>query len=166
MRERAKLFGHATAGALACSLLFPSLASREPQPRVMRPAMGPKRVRQTLVTRASWYGPGFARQRTASGGVFDPKDLTGAHPTLPFGTQVRVRNLVNGRSVVIRITDRGPYVPNRGIDLSWEAARRLRMVRHGVVPVELELLPPVPQLPPIPITVSPSQTEIRWALQS
>jgi len=130
------------------------------------PKTGSKRGRRTVIARASWYGPGFARQRAASGGAFDPRHLTGAHRSLPFGTHVRVRNLLNGRTVVVRITDRGPYVRGREIDLSWEAARRLEMVRRGVVPVELELLPSVPEHPPIRIVFSPSPIEICWALRS
>jgi rare lipoprotein A len=89
---------------------------------------------------ASWYGPGFAGRRTANGEVFDPSQLTAAHKTLPFGTQVKVTNLNNGSSVVVRINDRGPFKPGRVIDLSRAAAERIGMVGSGIAPVRLELL--------------------------
>ncbi len=89
---------------------------------------------------ASWYGPGFAGRRTANGEIFNPSELTAAHKSLPFGTQVRVLNLENGRSVIVRINDRGPFRPGRIIDLSRAAAERLNMVSRGVARVRLELL--------------------------
>jgi rare lipoprotein A len=91
---------------------------------------------------ASWYGPGFAGRRTASGEVFDPAQLTAAHRSLPFGTLVRVVNLDNGRSVEVRINDRGPFKPDRVIDLSRAAAERLAMVSSGVARVRVEPLAP------------------------
>src|SRR4029450_8986234 len=75
------------------------------------------------VTRASYYGPGFNGRRAASGDIFRQHELTAAHRTLRFGTKVRVTNLRNGRNVVVTITDRGPYVRGRGLDLSLGAAR-------------------------------------------
>jgi peptidoglycan lytic transglycosylase len=92
------------------------------------------------VCRASWYGQRFARHRTASGERFDPQGFTAAHRTLPFGSKVRVTNLHNGRSVVLTITDRGPYRTRREIDLSYGAARALGMVERGVATVRIELL--------------------------
>lgn len=89
---------------------------------------------------ASWYGPGFAGRRTANGEVFDPSQLTAAHKTLPFDTRLRVTNLSNGQSVIVRINDRGPFRPGRIIDLSRAAAERLRMVGSGVARVRIELL--------------------------
>ena len=86
---------------------------------------------------ASWYGAKFHGRRTANGGVYDMNDLTAAHRTLPFQTNVRVERLDNGRSVEVRINDRGPFVPGRVIDLSRGAARRLRMHRKGVARVRL-----------------------------
>ncbi len=74
---------------------------------------------------ASWYGPGFQGRRTASGERFNAHALTAAHKTLPFGTRVRVVNRQNGRSVVVRINDRGPHVRGRMIDLSRAAARAI-----------------------------------------
>ena len=90
--------------------------------------------------RASWYGPGFAGRSTASGDRFDPKGLTAAHRHLPFGTPVRVTNLHNGRSVVVTINDRGPYVKGRVLDVSLGAARELGMLRRGVASVLIQPL--------------------------
>ena len=90
--------------------------------------------------RVSWYGPGFHGRRTANGEVFDTHDLTMAHRSLPMGTSVRVTNLDNGRSVVVRVNDRGPYVRGRVADLSHAAAERLGFVDEGVVPARIELL--------------------------
>ena len=92
------------------------------------------------VGQASWYGHEFARRRTASGEAFDPQDMTGAHRTLPLGSKVRVTNLHNGRSVLVKINDRGPYRYRRAIDLSYGAARVLGMVRRGVARVRIELI--------------------------
>jgi rare lipoprotein A len=90
--------------------------------------------------RVSWYGPGFHGRRTASGETFDTNDLTMAHRSLPLGSKVRVTNLDNGRSVVLRVNDRGPYVRGRIADLSHAAARRLDFIDDGVVRARIELL--------------------------
>lgn len=89
---------------------------------------------------ASWYGDDFHGWVTASGEVYDMHALTGAHRTLPLGTVVRVTNVVNGRHVVIRINDRGPYVSGRILDLSYGAAQKLGMVHDGVAAVHLEVI--------------------------
>ncbi len=89
---------------------------------------------------ASWYGRDFQHQRTASGAPFDRHKLTAAHRTLPLGTKVKVTNLRNGRSVVVKINDRGPRVRGRIIDLSKAAAKRIGFVRRGVVPVKITIL--------------------------
>jgi rare lipoprotein A len=102
---------------------------------------------------ASWYGPGFHNRRTASGERFDMHALTAAHRTLPFGTLVRVRSLVNGREVDVRITDRGPYSRGRIIDLSRGAAEELGMLGLGFKQVVLfvpESVPDVVEQPPAP----------------
>jgi rare lipoprotein A (peptidoglycan hydrolase) len=101
-----------------------------PQPTANRPEVG----------LASWYGDYHHGQRTASGEVFDMRQLTAAHRTLPLGTRLRVTNLHNGRMVRVRVNDRGPYVPGRVLDLSREAARVLDMVERGVVPVRLDIV--------------------------
>lgn len=92
------------------------------------------------VTVASWYGPGFIGQRTASGEVYHRNDLTAASRSLPLGTRVRVTNLNTGRAVVVRINDRGPYVRGRGIDLSQRAAERIGLNRSGVARVSVARL--------------------------
>jgi rare lipoprotein A len=89
---------------------------------------------------ASYYGSRFAGRPTASGEAFDPQQLTAAHRTLPFGSLVRVTNPRNGRSVVVRINDRGPYAHGRTIDLSRAAADQIGIVNAGHGTVELELL--------------------------
>lgn len=89
---------------------------------------------------ASWYGPGFHGRLTANGERYNQNGLTAAHKSLPFGTQVRVTNLHNGRSVTVRINDRGPYIHGRVIDLSKGAANVIGLVNSGVAPVQLEIL--------------------------
>ncbi|WP_232821290.1 septal ring lytic transglycosylase RlpA family protein [Oceanimonas marisflavi] len=89
---------------------------------------------------ASYYGARHHGRKTASGERFNKNALTAAHKTLPFGSRVRVTNLRNQRSVVVRINDRGPYAKRRVIDLSEQAAREIGMIRAGVAPVKLELL--------------------------
>ena len=86
---------------------------------------------------ASWYGEPFHGRRTASGERFDMNALSAAHNSLPFGTRVRVRNLRNGREVVVRINDRGPHARGRIIDLSRAAARALGLIQQGTGPVVL-----------------------------
>lgn len=87
---------------------------------------------------ASWYGPNFAGRPTANGETFDPSRLTAAHPSLPFDTRVTVTNLDNGRSVVVRINDRGPFAHGRVIDLSRAAAEAIGLVATGVADVRIE----------------------------
>ncbi len=86
---------------------------------------------------ASWYGERFQGRRTASGEPFDKNELTAAHPSLPFGTRVRVRHARTGQEVTVRINDRGPSVRGRIIDLSRAAAAEIGIVRSGVGPVVL-----------------------------
>jgi hypothetical protein len=89
---------------------------------------------------ASWYGPDFHGGPTASGERYDMNTLTAAHPSLPFGTLVRVTNLQNGRDVIVRVNNRGPFRKNRIIDLSKEAARELGMVGSGIAKVRVDVL--------------------------
>ena len=117
----------AAAGLLAVGVVFGgSPVTAEPEPSA------------TITGHASWYGDEFARRPTASGERFDPDKFTGAHRTLPLGCKVRVTNLVNGRSVLVTINDRGPYARRRAIDLSYGAARALGMLRRGVTRVRIE----------------------------
>jgi rare lipoprotein A len=101
---------------------------------------------------ASWYGPGFHRERTSTGEPYDMYGMTAAHKTLPLPAYVRVTNLQNGRSVVVRVNDRGPFVGNRIIDLSYTAAAKLDMLRNGTAMVELRSIDPT--APPPPLTVA------------
>ncbi len=86
---------------------------------------------------ASFYTEGT---QTASGEKFDTHDLTAAHPTLPFGTRLRVTNVASGRSVTVRVNDRGPYVPGRVVDVSYSAADALGMVGSGIAKVKLDVV--------------------------
>jgi rare lipoprotein A len=89
---------------------------------------------------ASYYADKFHGRKTASGETFDQTKLTAAHRTLPFGTQVRVTNVSNGKFVAVRVNDRGPFIRGRVIDLSRAAAEKLGMVRAGVADVRVEVL--------------------------
>ncbi len=113
-------------------------------------------------TYASYYGEAFDGRLTASGEVFDSTKLTAAHRTLPFGTFVQVSNLDNGRSVVVRINDRGPFVQKRGIDVSKAAAQVLGMLNSGLARVQIKTVPD-PALTaavaqPVPVQTAPQTT--------
>jgi rare lipoprotein A len=95
-------------------------------------------ARSVQVGIASWYGPQHQGRLTANGEIFDMRKLTAAHPTLPLASKARVTNLENGKSVKVRINDRGPYVGGRIIDLSEKAARRLGMKEQGLARVRVE----------------------------
>ncbi len=100
-------------------------------------------LRRAMSGLASWYGSKWKGRKTANGEVFDPSLMTASHHTLAFGSLVRVTNLVNGRSVVVRINDRGTLGPGRVIDLSSAAAAQLHMRRAGLARVRLdEVVPP------------------------
>jgi peptidoglycan lytic transglycosylase len=94
--------------------------------------------RYSQVGLASWYGEDFHGRLTANGEVFDMQAISAAHPTLPLPSYVRVTNLANKRSMVVRVNDRGPFVRNRVIDLSYQAARVLGFGDHGVVRVRVD----------------------------
>ncbi|HWG79442.1 MAG TPA: septal ring lytic transglycosylase RlpA family protein [Stellaceae bacterium] len=116
------------------------LALARPMLPLEEPRLYPGRVPSFLqVGVASWYGDRFKRRPTASGEPFDPKDITAAHRTLPLGTIARVTNLANGRSILVRINDRGPYAQGRVIDLSRSAAAQLGMKQDGVAQVRIEV---------------------------
>ncbi len=113
---------------------------------------------------ASWYGPDFHARPTSSGEPYDMYAMTAAHKTLPIPCYARVTNLTNGRSVVVRINDRGPFVDNRIIDLSYTAAYKLDMTRNGTAFVEVEVIEPgtLPEVaksltPPPPPALTPPQ---------
>ncbi len=97
----------------------------------------PQSYRGTRTEVASWYGPGFAGHRTSNGEIYNPEGLTAASTTLPLGSHVRVVNPDTGRSVVVRINDRGPYVHGRSLDLSHGAAQQIGLTGKGVGRVQL-----------------------------
>jgi rare lipoprotein A len=106
---------------------------------------------------ASWYGPGFHKIRTSTGEPYDMYAMTAAHKTLPLPAYVRVTNLQNGHSIVVRVNDRGPFVGNRIIDLSYSAAAKLDMVRNGTAFVEVRSIDPT-AMPAIPPSLTASTT--------
>jgi rare lipoprotein A len=134
----------------ADALLSPPTASVPPSvPAVSnpKPALTPKRTlaeQRAAMLRgiATWYGTVFNGRKTASGETFDMYAMTACHPTLPFGSLVKVVNLKNKRSVIVRITDRGYLSEGRIIDLSYGAAEKLAMTEAGVAPVALEVISP------------------------
>jgi len=91
--------------------------------------------------KASFYGGYWHGKKTANGEIYDQNTLTAAHRSLSFGTHVKVKNLRNGREVILRINNRGPFIKGRIIDVSKRAAQELKMTRSGVVPVEITVLP-------------------------
>ncbi|HKW76409.1 MAG TPA: septal ring lytic transglycosylase RlpA family protein [Terriglobales bacterium] len=104
---------------------------------------------------ASWYGPGFQKRKAANGEVFDTNKMTAAHRTLPLNSIARVTNLKTGESVLVRITDRGPFVGDRILDLSRAAARKLSVYQRGTALVKIEVLE----------TPAPIQSGGRWCVQ-
>ena len=132
----------AAAAAAAAALALPPALPAQPAPaasptdeNLQEPSAG-----AGATGRISWYGQRFAGRRTASGEPFDPSAMTMAHPTWPMHTIVRVTNLRNDRSVVVRVNDRGPHTGRRIADVSQEAARRLGMTRRGVIVGRIEPL--------------------------
>ena len=120
-------------------LLTVSAAAQEAQ-TIEEPAADIEQATEIDGGMASYYGDELAGNRTASGERFDPDKLTGAHRSLPFGSLVRVTNVANGDSVVVRINDRGPFSRGRVIDISHAAAREIGMHRSGTARVKLALL--------------------------
>jgi rare lipoprotein A len=143
------------AHGLALALLFASLgaaqgpnnseatpaptSSVKTQTDVRKPAGKPKPYQ---VGTASWYGDFFEGKPTASGEPYDMYEMTAAHPTIPLGTYVRVTNLRNGKAVIVRVNDRGPIVPGRIIDLSYQAAQVLKFKDRGLQKVRLDIVNP------------------------
>jgi len=123
-----------------------SLGPTFPQPARYTPqypqpaAIGNESGSGGRVVTASWYGSEFAGRHTASGERFNPNEMTAASKTLPIGSRVRVTNPKNGKSVVVRINDRGPYVRGRSIDLSRSAAQKLGITHKGVARVKIKKL--------------------------
>jgi rare lipoprotein A len=115
------------AAAILTRCTYPGMAERRTQDRV-------------LFGKASFYGAEFHGRKTSSGETYDQNRLTAAHRTLPFGTVCRVTNLKNGKSVVVRVNDRGPFIQGRILDLSYKAANLLEGVKAGVMDVKIEIL--------------------------
>jgi rare lipoprotein A len=116
------------------------------------------KVVETFEGTASWYGPQFHGKKTASGEIFDMTDLTAAHKELPMGTTCIVTNLANNKSVTVRINDRGPFVKDRIIDLSYAAAKVVGMIDTGTAPVRVEVLAGGDIIAPEPVP-EPSSVE-------
>ena len=130
---RKLVIGCAVAGLIALSPQSdarPSVRSALPPPALMPKAQ---------IGWASWYGINHQGKRTASGEIFDANRMTAAHRALPLGTVVRVTNLANRKSMLLRVNDRGPVVPSRLIDVSWAAARQLEFVAEGLTRVRVEV---------------------------
>jgi rare lipoprotein A (peptidoglycan hydrolase) len=102
----------------------------------------PRKPAIIQVGTASWYGPGFHGQETASGALFDQHALTAAHRTLPLGTKAKVTNLDTGQAVHVTINDRGPYVQGRHLDLSRAAAKKIGLIKKGIAQVQIEVQRP------------------------
>ena len=120
----------------------PATPPKSPAPKRSKPPQSPAPAGYLEEGNASWYGIPFHGRHASNGEIYDMYKLTAAHRTLPFETMVRVTNLNNGKSTTVRITDRGPFVDNRIIDLSLAAAREIESVGPGVVPVRVEVLTP------------------------
>jgi rare lipoprotein A len=112
---------------------------------------------------ASWYGPGFHKVRTSTGEIYDMYGMSAAHRTLPLPAYVRVTNLQNGRSVVVRVNDRGPFVGNRIIDLSYTAAAKLDMLRNGTAMVEVRSVGPASTPGNVAVSAAASDTPVAAA---
>src|SRR6266850_1894018 len=142
----AVLLSVATLGAGAASGPNSSEAAKVTKPTVTKSVsrQSTKQIKNSPyeVGTASWYGEYFQGKETASGEPFDMQALTAAHPTLPLGTFVRVTNLRNGRAILVRINDRGPFVEGRIIDVSYNTARILGFHERGLQRVRLDLVRP------------------------
>ena len=137
--------GHGSIGAaviaIALSMAPPLHAKATESPAFRLPIeQASFHLPRSVVGLASWYGGHHAGHRTANGEIHSTQLRTAAHRTLPLGTVVQVTNLKNGKAVVVRINDRGPYIAGRMIDLSERAARDLAMMHDGLAPVRMQVL--------------------------
>ncbi|HEV3482216.1 MAG TPA: septal ring lytic transglycosylase RlpA family protein [Candidatus Acidoferrales bacterium] len=132
MKAPARSANAETMSAGNYAAMNPALAN--PNPRLQ-----PKPLK-TWVCLSSWYGGDFDGQVTANGEIYDMYAQTAAHPSLPLGSVVRVENLRTHKSAIVRINDRGPYVPGRSLDVSYQVARELGFAHRGVARVRIELL--------------------------
>lgn len=118
---------------LLCSCVVTTNEAAKPKP-------SEPKVTKVLHGKASYYYGKWIGRKTANGEIYRRHDVTAAHKTLPFNTKVRVTNLRNGKSVIVRINNRGPYIKGRILDLSLVAAQKIGMTKAGVVPVKAEVL--------------------------
>ena len=137
-QENAELTAIAWVNNLRAALNVPTLSLADAQSQMHDLVPTDQHLKGT----ASWYGPYFHGRQTATGEIFDQNDLTAAHPSLPFGTYLKVTNLLTGNRVIVRINDRGPYWGDRSLDLSRQAALCLNSESTGVVPYEAIVMQP------------------------
>ena len=168
VRERAPLrCGASLASALGLLLIAGGCAHRQTAP-VTAAELVPPEPGTVERGEASWYGHPYHGRRTASGERYDMHQLTAAHRTLAFDTWVLVTRRDDGRSVEVRINDRGPFISGRMIDLSWAAARRIGLDVDGVAPVSVEVIGhhrPAERLPPIPAAEDELAEPTCWWVQ-
>jgi rare lipoprotein A len=143
--RRLRVLGQIAAGLVFTTALGAApgtcaLESRQGIPGQTQETKPPIKTGKFQVGKASWYGRFFQRKQTAGGEPYDMYQFTAAHRTLPFGSWVKVTDLKNNRSVIVRINDRGPVPKNRIIDLSYSAAKMLDMDKSGIHPVRLDLI--------------------------
>ena len=141
MRQRLSISSAALSWPLLVLLITPGVQA----PLAARPSTPPKAIK-VWSGLASWYGPEFDGKKTASGQLYDMFAATAAHPWLPFGSLLRLTDLKTGHSQLVRINDRGPFIDDRELDVSYLVASRLGLINRGVALVRIELL----QEPPLP----------------
>jgi rare lipoprotein A len=126
---------------LVCCTSAPRYVAKEvPKTAKEQSSKLPPLPKSTTIMTASFYGEEFHGRQTSSGEIFDMYEYTAAHKTLPFGTRLKVTNLANGRSVIVVVNDRGPFIPGRDLDLSYGAARKIGLVGMGVGKVKVRVL--------------------------
>jgi rare lipoprotein A len=141
MRQRLSISSAALSWPLLVLLITPGVQA----PLAARPSTPPKAIK-VWSGLASWYGPEFDGKKTASGQLYDMFAATAAHPWLPFGSLLRLTDVKTGHSQLVRINDRGPFIDDRELDVSYLVASRLGLIDRGVALVRIELL----QEPPLP----------------
>ncbi len=141
MRQRLSI----SSAILSWPLLVLLIATAVQAPVAARPATPPKAIK-VWSGLASWYGPEFDGKKTASGQLYDMFAATAAHPWLPFGSLLRITDVKTGHSQLLRVNDRGPFIEDRELDVSYLVASRLGLIGRGVALVRIELL----QEPPLP----------------
>ncbi len=153
----------------AIALLAPVACRKKSKTPAVPPAPPSARAKPSPEWResgiASWYGIPYHGRRAANGEIYDMNQLTAAHRTLPFGTMVRVTSETNGKSVTVRITDRGPFIDGRIIDLSREAAKRIDMIGPGIMQVRLDVAGPAESRDGTPLPNSPAIEQGAFAVQ-